>query len=146
MSRGLRVSDLTKLAERMGAQLKITLRLRAQPFNGLSVYLPPGYRRPFSKNELAEHLVGRRPEGVMPIDQPCELGLGYHCPVCKYPLIVDEQYDERLFWSEYQGFLWCAVCNRDYPSCLCAPDAVSGTSIYLMALGEAIERFRANLP
>lgn len=32
-----------------------------------------------SKNERAETLMGRRPEGI-PFDMPCELG--YRCPVC----------------------------------------------------------------
>ena len=35
--------------------------------------------------------------------------------------MVDGNYDERLTWSEYNGFLWCAVCNEDYPSALCHP-------------------------
>lgn len=77
---------------------------------------------PYSKNDRAARLCGPRvPEGktVVPIDQPCELG--YHCPVCEYDLTVDAEYDERLDWSEYRWFLWCAVCDRDYPTVLCVP-------------------------
>lgn len=72
-----------------------------------------------STNERAERLMGRRltPEqeqtGVVPFDLPCELG--YWCPVHRCVM------DERLEWSEYAGFLWCAACDRDYPSALCVP-------------------------
>jgi len=76
-----------------------------------------------SKNSRAGRIVGLRdmPKGAIPIDQPCELG--YHCPVCKYEHFQANAmtWDERLEWSEYNGFLWCSVCNRDYPSCLCIP-------------------------
>jgi hypothetical protein len=47
--------------------------------------------------------------------------LGYWCPICKVPPIVDGEFDERLHWSEYQGFLWCSECNIDLPSALCVP-------------------------
>jgi hypothetical protein len=49
--------------------------------------------------------------------------LGYHCPVCQYRHFQGGQmiWDERLRWGEYNGFLWCSVCNKDYPSCLCIP-------------------------
>jgi len=80
----------------------------------------------FSTNERAERLMGRRltpdeesgaaPTPV-PIDQPCELG--FWCPVCRVPPRVGDEYDERLHWSEYWAFLWCSVCDRDYPSALC---------------------------
>jgi RNase P subunit RPR2 len=73
----------------------------------------------YSKNERAEKIMGRRSEGIA-IDLPCEWG--YHCPVCEYPLTMGEDYDERLDWSEYHGFIWCEVCNRDYPSALCQPE------------------------
>ena len=79
--------------------------------------------RKVSKNKRAEEIVGLRdiPEGSILFDQPCELG--YHCPVCKYKHFTHGQmtWDERLEWSEYNGFLWCSVCNKDYPSCLCIP-------------------------
>lgn len=73
----------------------------------------------FSVNERAERLMGRRltpaqeKTGVVAFDMPCELG--YQCPVCQAEM------DEKLQWSEYRGFLWCAECNRDYPSALCVP-------------------------
>jgi hypothetical protein len=78
-----------------------------------------------SVNKRAEALMGRRltPEqeamGVIAFDQPAELG--YWCPVCRIGRLVDGDYDERLHWSEYAGFVWCDVCDRDYPSALCVP-------------------------
>jgi hypothetical protein len=74
----------------------------------------------YSKNTKAKKIMGKRPTGSIAIDGPCELG--YHCPVCEYPHLIDGNYDERLTWSEYNGFLWCSVCNLDIPSCLCIPD------------------------
>lgn len=78
----------------------------------------------YSKNQMAFEIVGKRPvmDGVVPFDQPCELG--YHCPVCEYQIIHSngmDCFDERLHWSEYNGFLWCEVCNKDYPTCMCVP-------------------------
>jgi hypothetical protein len=107
----------------------------------------------YSKNKLAEEIVGLRdiPENAIPFDQPCELG--YHCPVCKYDHISKEgNFDERLLWSEYNAFIWCRVCNRDYPSCLCIPldkplpyflktDPVTrAIETYLRGVEDAIER------
>jgi hypothetical protein len=87
----------------------------------------------YSKNERARQVMGLRlqgrTEGVVIFDQPCELG--YHCPVCKYELTDGRNYDERLDWSEYNGFLWCSVCNRDYPSCLCQPDMDKAIETFL---------------
>lgn len=75
---------------------------------------------PFSVNGRVEHLFGRRRTDVVTVDLPCELG--YMCPVCKVPARKDDgSFDERLHWSEYNGFLWCSVCNKDYPSALCVP-------------------------
>jgi len=86
--------------------------------------------RKYSKNERAGKIVGFRKTGITPIDQPCELG--YHCPFCSYPLIdKNGNYDERLEWGEYNGFIWCRECNRDYPSVLCMPDLRNATEIYL---------------
>lgn len=75
----------------------------------------------FSTNELAEVLFGRRPDNVMPFDGPAELG--YWCPVCQVEAYVPEAdgFNERLWWSEYNGFIWCETCNKDYPSALCVP-------------------------
>lgn len=95
-----------------------------------------------SKNKRAKKLVGLRAEYLhsptIIFDFPCELG--YHCPVCKYELIVDGNYDERLDWSEYNGFLWCDVCNKDYPTALCMPDINRAIDIYLTCIKDAIER------
>lgn len=76
----------------------------------------------YSQNKQAEKVMGKRnmPNNVIPFDQPCELG--YHCPVCDYSQLTKRgEWDERLCWSEYNGFLWCSVCNKDYPSCMCIP-------------------------
>jgi hypothetical protein len=93
----------------------------------------------YSKNERAGKIMGYRPTDAISIDEPCELG--YHCPVCKYEAVVDEEYDERLNWSEYRTFIWCAVCNKDYPSVLCMPDVDRATEIYLDIL-EAFKQER----
>ncbi len=109
-----------------------------KPFNALTD-IPD---RPFSHDDRIEHLMGRRPEGIA-IDMPGELG--YRCPVCVYPLEIDGIYDERLDWSEYNGFLWCAVCNVDYPSALCHPIEPSewppgAIEIFLATVEDAIDR------
>ena len=118
------------------------------PFNALTDIDPT---LEFSTNDRAKELMGERMDGrttgVMPIDLPCELG--YHCPVCKYRRQSNGAYDERLQWSQYNGFLWCAVCNRDYPSALCHPIKPSkwtagAIDIFLNTVQAAIERDRAN--
>jgi hypothetical protein len=81
--------------------------------------------------------MGRRREGVIAFDQPCELG--YHCPVCEYTLTDGENYDERLLWSEYNGFLWCEVCDKDYPSALCQPDIDKAIETFLSSVSQAQE-------
>lgn len=75
----------------------------------------------YSKNDLAERIVGKRdiPDNVIILDEPCELG--FHCPVCDYEIEVDGEFDMRLTWSEYNGFIYCYECNKDYPSCFCIP-------------------------
>ena len=73
-------------------------RRKARPFNALFDPFPS----PVSKNERAEHLVGLR------FEERKDKGFG---------VIIDE----RLLWSDYDGFLWCAICNRDYPSCFVPP-------------------------
>lgn len=73
----------------------------------------------YSTNERAAKLVGLRTDDypkdarVMAFDMPGELG--YECP------IHQTAYDGDIEWSEYKGFIWCARCNKDYPSCLCIP-------------------------
>lgn len=95
-----------------------------------------------SKNPIAEAVMGLRKTGpyVIVIDQPCEMG--YHCPICQYPRVLPNgNYDERLHWSEYNGFIWCEVCNRDYPSCLCLPEPEQieqAIEIFLLTVNAAV--------
>lgn len=91
----------------------------------------------YSKNDRAGQLMGFRPTDAIAIDFPCELG--YHCPVCKYENIVGGNYDERLQWSEYNCFIWCEVCNKDYPSALCAPDIDNAIRIFLDSVEDAVK-------
>lgn len=93
----------------------------------------------YSKNEHAEKVVGLRhlPDTQMPFDQPCELD--YHCPICEYEQVTEGEFDERLDWSEYNGFLWCSVCNKDYPVVLCIlHDIDRAIEIYLNCVSHAI--------
>lgn len=88
----------------------------------------------YSKNERAEQLLGLRPPGDAVL-APSELG--YRCPVCKNIPMVEHEYDERLTWSEYNSFLWCEVCNRDFPSCLCLQDVEQAIGIFLDSIETA---------
>lgn len=83
----------------------------------------------YSKNARAEQIMGLRPTDAMAIDFPAELG--YKCPVCDYEPEVNGEYDERLSWSEYNGFIWCSVCNKDYPSALCCTDINKAIDVFL---------------
>jgi hypothetical protein len=91
-------------------------------------------KRNIPGNTLIE---GAMTDQVIIIDQPCELG--YHCPVCKYEAVTDGNYDERLTWSEFNSFLWCYVCKKDYPSALCMPDIEKAVDIYLQSIQEAVQ-------
>src|ERR1035437_4223227 len=102
--------------------------------NKLTAYFSALARTDHSVNQEAERVMGRRSEGIA-IDQPCELG--YHCPVCEYTLTDGAEYDERLLWSEYDCFLWCSVCNKDYPSALCQPDIDKAIEIFLYSVERA---------
>lgn len=73
-----------------------------------------------SKNLRAENIAGLRLTYGMPVDQPEELG--FICP--KDPT-------HCLQWSEYDTFLWCMDCDKDYPACLCLKDLERATKIYL---------------
>ena len=90
------------------------------------------------QNEEAERIVGIRklPKNTIIFDQPCELN--YHCPVCKYKNIVNGNYDQRLEWSEYNGFIWCSVCNKDYPTCFCIPNKDEAIKCYLSCIEDVI--------
>jgi len=85
-----------------------------------------------SNNDLAARVVGFRPKEGQPFDPPAELG--FHCPVCTYDLVHEGEYDERLQWSELNGFLWCSFCKKDYRS-VCAT-----SSALLMCVKEVVER------
>ncbi len=89
-----------------------------------------------SINELAKKIVGMRDpiKGVV-FDQPAELG--YTCPYCKNTPSDGENFDERLHWGEYNGFLWCSVCNKDYPSAICQPDPDKAIETYLDCVNDA---------
>ncbi len=91
----------------------------------------------YSVNELAEKIVGKRQVklGDVIFDQPAELG--YHCPKCEYEIIHEGEFDERLQWSEYNGFLWCEKCDKDYPSALCQPDLDKAIETYLHCILDA---------
>lgn len=71
-----------------------------------------------SKNKSAEEICGKRPDGI-PIDQPSELE--YYCP---------ENRGHEIHWSEYNYFIWCFDCNKDYPSIICC-DTKKGIEVFL---------------
>ena len=115
-----------------------------KPFNGI---YDPDWSKDFAKNDRAGELLGYRRTNVVVIDEPCELG--YHCPVCEYETVVDGNYDERLTWSEYNSFMYCYVCDKDYPSAFCHPLEPSeytpgSVDIFLNAIRDAIARDRGN--
>ncbi len=89
-------------------------------------------KTPISINERAGQIMGMRMEGItggaIIIDFPCELG--YACPICGCN-------DERLEWSEYNGFLWCEACNKDIPSALCQPTIDRATETFLDTVASA---------
>jgi hypothetical protein len=97
---------------------------------------------PISKNPDAERIVGLRDTGhgdAIIITAPAEEG--YRCPVCKNEPYCKEHdfYDERLEWSEYNGFVYCRKCNKDFPSCICAVDIDKAIQVYLKTVEQAIE-------
>lgn len=93
----------------------------------------------YSKNKRAERLVGKRMTDGIIIDFPAELG--YHCPVCEYKQVGSNgNYDGRLDWSEYNGFIYCHECNKDYPSCICMTDKEMATKVYLDCLEELLKQ------
>ena len=94
----------------------------------------------YSKNARAGKIVGLRDtkEATVIINFPGEMG--FRCPVCKNEPCNDEgMYDERLKWSEYNTFLYCSVCNKDYPSALCHPEIDKAIEIYLDCIEGAIK-------
>ena len=97
-----------------------------------------------SKNEKAKEIVGLRHNGKCGIIFDFPVELGYHCPVCKYKTVIKGNFDERLEWSEYNGFIWCSVCNKDYPSAFCMPDMDRAIDIYLDCVKEAKKSYQNN--
>ena len=97
-----------------------------------------------SNNDLAARVVGFRLKEAQPLDPPAELG--FHCPVCTYQLVHEGKYDERLQWSELNGFLWCSFCKKDYPAPFCMRDIERAIKIYLMCVKEIVERKRPKRP
>ena len=93
-----------------------------------------------SNNDLAARVVGFRPKEGQPLDPPAELG--FHCPVCTYNLVHEGEYDERLQWSELNGFLSCSSCKQDYPAPLCMRDIERAIKIYLMCVKDVVARKR----
>lgn len=83
----------------------------------------------YSENKRAEKVMGLRPTDGLSIDFPVELG--YKCPVCDYVPEVNGEYDERLSWSEYNGFIYCHVCNKDYPTALCCTDIDKAIEVFI---------------
>jgi len=103
-----------------------------------------------SKNAMALRLFGYRNEGHPGANALFEPGeLGYACPICK-------GYGYNLHWSEYAGFVWCADCNLDIPSCLCVKyqsphlkgcrplskkmEIMRATEMFLGSVANAVER------
>ena len=75
-----------------------------------------------SKNERAKQIVGLRIDEGLALDFPWELG--FKCPVCG-------EDGEKLHWSEYETFIWCMTCDKDYPSVLCMPEIDDAIGLYL---------------
>ena len=98
----------------------------------------------YSINEIAEQIVGKRPAlkpNELIFDEPAHLG--YHCPKCKHEQVLENgEFDERLKWSEYNGFLWCSVCDKDYPCALCEPDTEKAIETYLTCVLNAQDLVR----
>lgn len=83
-----------------------------------------------SKNERAERVVGLRPNlNAIAIDHPTDFD--YHCPHCTQ--------SHTLEWSEYNGFVWCRSCDKDYPTCFCIPDMDSAIDCYLATVSDAVK-------
>lgn len=91
-----------------------------------------------SKNERAGRLMGLRPDAVA-LQEPSELG--YRCPVCQnLPRLPSGELDPRLTWSEYNAFVWCEVCDRDYPSCLCMGYIAAAIEVFLDCIEYAVQK------
>jgi hypothetical protein len=81
----------------------------------------------YSTNDKAEQVMGRRPTDGVSIDSPAELG--YICPLDGNDAIIE--------WSEYNGFIWCAKCNKDYPVDMCMPGIDKSIDVFLATVAHA---------
>lgn len=95
-----------------------------------------------SVNDRAEKLLGRRdddgPIGIV-LFSPSEQG--FRCPV--HQRTAEQEYEvQTLEWSEYNAFLWCELCDRDYPSALCcaSTDPLRAIEIFLDTVENAVAR------
>lgn len=95
---------------------------------------------PPSTNQRADLLMGRRATPGVILFSPAERG--YQCPRQDEH---DPQVTGDLEWSEYNCFLWCQHCNRDYPSALCTQDPERGTEVYLDTMAHAMTDVRARI-
>ena len=86
----------------------------------------------YSVNKQAEEIVWKRDvsPNAFAIDLPIEHW--FVCPICKIK-------SEWLNWSEYNWFLWCDKCNKDYPTCLCCDNIDKAINIYLNCIQDAKE-------
>ncbi len=96
-----------------------------------------------STNERAEQLLGRREtttpdgRGIVVLFEPVEQD--YMCPV--HQRTLDQEHEQQtLFWSEYRAFLWCELCDKDYPSALCCADLDRAIEVFLDTVRDAQER------
>jgi hypothetical protein len=98
----------------------------------------------YSINKEAEEIVWLRdiPNNTIIFDFPCELD--YHCPVCKYKLVTDWNYDTRLDWSEYNYMIWCRKCETEYFSFFCLKDITKQQEIAFTVIKDIKRDFKNN--
>lgn len=78
----------------------------------------------YSQNNRAAEVCGKRVVDGMFIDSPQDFK--YHCPNDHVSTAT-----HWLEWSEYETFVWCGGCNKDYPTVLCIEDIDRATDVYL---------------
>ena len=84
----------------------------------------------YSENNQAKDIVWKRKHTKIAIAIDLPMELWYICPKCK-------KLSERLDWSEYNWFLYCYECNKDYPTCLCCDDLEKAIDVYLNCVNDA---------
>lgn len=72
----------------------------------------------YSSDARIEAVMGNREMEKNVVLYTCPSEEGYACPV--HGPETEEELGNTLHFSEYNGFLWCEPCNKDYPSALCA--------------------------